>query len=77
MVVNIITPDDLQTFKEGLAADYSVFASGFAGSMASPEGAAHRPVGLAQGPDGALYLSDDKGGRIWRITYLAERGTKQ
>jgi glucose/arabinose dehydrogenase len=56
-------------FKEGLAADYTVFASGFAGGMASPDGAAHRPVGLAQGPDGALYLSDDKGGRVWKITY--------
>lgn len=59
-------------FKEGLAADYTVFATGFAGGMASPEGAAHRPVGLAQGPDGALYLSDDKGGRIWKITYAAK-----
>ena len=58
-----------QRFKEGLAADYSVFASGFDGGMASPEGAPHRPMGLAVGPDGALYLSDDKGGRIWRITY--------
>lgn len=56
-------------FKEGLAADYTLFATGFAGGMSSPEGAAHRPVGLAQGPDGALYLSDDKGGRIWKITY--------
>lgn len=60
-----------QQFKEGLAADYTIFASGFAGGMASPEGAAHRPVGLAQGPDGALYLSDDKGGRIWKIVYSA------
>jgi glucose/arabinose dehydrogenase len=58
-----------QQFKDGLASDYSVFAGGFAGSMASPEGAAHRPVGLALGADGALYLSDDKGGRIWKITY--------
>jgi glucose/arabinose dehydrogenase len=58
-----------QQFKDELAADYTVFASGFEGGMASPAGAAHRPVGLAQGPDGALYLSDDKGGRIWRITY--------
>lgn len=55
--------------RDNLAGDYSVFASGFAGGMTSPEGAAHRPVGLAQGPDGALYLSDDKGGRIWRIIY--------
>jgi len=58
--------------RDDLAGDYSIFASGFAGGMTSPEGAAHRPVGLAQGPDGAMYLSDDKGGRIWRITYTAK-----
>ncbi|MCB8923727.1 MAG: sorbosone dehydrogenase family protein [Ardenticatenaceae bacterium] len=28
-----------------------------------------RPVGLAVGPDGALYVSDDKGGYIYRISY--------
>jgi glucose/arabinose dehydrogenase len=56
-------------FKDGMATDYSVFATGFDGGMTSPEGAAHRPVGLALGPDGALYLSDDKGGRVWKITY--------
>lgn len=26
-----------------------------------------RPTGLAQGPDGSLYVSDDAHGRIWRI----------
>ncbi len=57
-------------FKDGLpVGDYETFADGFAGGMLSPEGALHRPVGLAQGPDGALYVSDDKGGRIWKITY--------
>jgi glucose/arabinose dehydrogenase len=56
-------------FKDGIAAADTVFATGFAGGMMSPEGAAHRPTGLAQGPDGALYISDDKGGRIWKIIY--------
>jgi glucose/arabinose dehydrogenase len=29
-----------------------------------------RPVGLAIGPDGALYISDDKGGIIYRVQYV-------
>jgi glucose/arabinose dehydrogenase len=59
-------------FNNGLAGDYQIFATGFAGGMTSPQGAAHRVVGLAQGPDGALYVSDDKAGRIWKITYKAK-----
>ncbi|HSG16222.1 MAG TPA: sorbosone dehydrogenase family protein, partial [Anaerolineae bacterium] len=31
--------------------------------------ASGRPAGLAVGPDGALYVSDDKGGFIYRISY--------
>jgi len=31
--------------------------------------ASGRPAGLAVGPDGALYISDDKGGFIYRVTY--------
>jgi glucose/arabinose dehydrogenase len=49
--------------------DYETFADGFAGQSASRGGAAHRPMGLAQGPDGSLYITDDKGGRIWKVTY--------
>ena len=52
--------------------DSETFADGFAGMPADqvqPDRAKHRPVGLAQGPDGALYVSDDAGGRIYRITY--------
>jgi len=29
-----------------------------------PEGAAHRPSGLAVSPDGALYVSGDPNGRL-------------
>ncbi len=46
-----------------------IFADGFAGANKSPQGAAHRPSGLAVGPDGALYIGDDITGRIYRITY--------
>lgn len=51
--------------------DWEIFADGFAGSdeVASPGDAEHRPCGLAQGPDGSLYVSDDAGGAIFRITY--------
>jgi len=48
---------------------YVVFADGFAGAVEEPGQAVHRPSGLAVGPDGALYISDDQRGRIWRVTY--------
>jgi glucose/arabinose dehydrogenase len=52
----------------GTAGKHEVFADGFAGATKTPEGASYRPTGRAMGADGALYVSDDKGGRVWRIT---------
>lgn len=49
--------------------DYEIFGDGFAGPRKQPGTARHRPAGLAVGPDGALYVSDDAGGRIWRVAY--------
>ncbi len=59
-----------QPFKDGkTAGGFVVFADGFAGAVKEPGRADFRPSGLAMGPDGALYISDDKHGRIWRVTY--------
>jgi glucose/arabinose dehydrogenase len=51
---------------------YETFADGFAEvppAQLQPGTAKHRPTGLAQGPDGSLIVTDDMGGRIYRITY--------
>ena len=62
-------------FKSGKAGEPTVFASGFPefkDSTSTPQRAVYRPVGLAIGPHGALYVVDSEKGRIWRIGY----GTK-
>ncbi len=59
-------------FKDGLPTGNSqVFADGFRGSdtINTPEDAEFRPVGLAKGPDGSLYIADSVQGRIWRVLY--------
>lgn len=57
-------------FKDGKPnGKYEIFADGFAGASREPSKATYRPCGLAQGPDGSLYISDDKKGRLWKVTY--------
>lgn len=36
-----------------------------------------RPVDVKVGPDGSLYVSDDRGGRIWRVSYGASRSSER
>jgi glucose/arabinose dehydrogenase/mono/diheme cytochrome c family protein len=66
-----------QPLKDGKpASDFVVFADGFAGgAVKEPGQAAFRPTGLAMGPDGALYISDDVHGRIWRVTFRGSADT--
>ena len=61
-----------QPFKDGKpSGDWEVFADNFSGSpQKTASGRAdHRPCGLAQGPDGSLYVTDDSKGSIYKITY--------
>jgi glucose/arabinose dehydrogenase len=61
-----------QPFKNGKPfGDWEVFADGFSGSAEKTASgrAEHRPCGLAQGPDGALYITDDVKGAIYKISY--------
>ena len=61
-------------FRNGMPSGGSeVFADGFIGADAVnlPADADHRPVGLAQGPDGSLYITDDRGGRIYRVLHAS------
>jgi glucose/arabinose dehydrogenase len=51
---------------------FEVFASGFPGGQLTPETndkATHRPDDVAVGPDGALYITDDRAGRVWKVVY--------
>lgn len=57
-----------------VAGDYQTFANGFAGTdtLQSPGNAEYRPMGLAEGTDGSVYIVDSMHGKIWRIFYTGE-----
>jgi glucose/arabinose dehydrogenase/mono/diheme cytochrome c family protein len=63
-------------FKDGkFSGEWEVFADGFAGmdTIVNVSDAKARPMGLAQGPDGSLYISDSRNGKIWRIIYERDK----
>lgn len=62
-------------FRDNLpSGDWETFADGFAGKevVRSISDARFRPMGLAQGPEGSLYISDSQAGRIWRVVWVGE-----
>ena len=63
-------------FKDGKpSGEFEVFADGFAevDPIVNTKDAAHRPMGLAVGPDGELYISDSVEGRVWKVTYQGNK----
>jgi glucose/arabinose dehydrogenase/mono/diheme cytochrome c family protein len=65
-------------FKDGRpSGPWEVFADGFArvDPIVNVSNAVYRPMGLAEGPDGSLYVSDTEKGRIWRIMYKGDKKT--
>lgn len=53
---------------------WEVFADGFSGvdTIVNTSDAKYRPMGLALGPDGSLYISDSEKGKIWRIMFKGD-----
>ncbi|HET9487883.1 MAG TPA: c-type cytochrome [Chryseosolibacter sp.] len=58
------------------AGTWEVFADGFTGvdTVANTSDAVYRPMGLAEGPDGSLYISESNKGKIWRVMYKGGSG---
>ena len=50
---------------------FEVFADGFKGKtpLMNPGDAAARPDGVAQAPDGSLFITDSQHGKLWRVFY--------
>jgi glucose/arabinose dehydrogenase len=56
--------------KGGKTGPHSDFATDFSNSGGpGKDGKLHRPTGLAQGTDGSLYIADDVGGLIYKVSY--------
>lgn len=55
--------------QNGLPVRAETFATGWRDPGQPCRDAWGRPVGLAIGPDGAMYVSDDTGGRVYKIWY--------
>jgi glucose/arabinose dehydrogenase len=50
---------------------FEIFAGGFPGKdpLMNPNDAVARADGVAQAPDGSLYITDSQKGKIWRVMY--------
>ena len=54
---------------------WEVFADGFAGvaPIVNVSDAKYRPMGIAMGSDGSLYISESEKGKIWKVSYKGRK----
>lgn len=54
---------------------WEVFADGFTriDTVVNTSDAVYRPMGLATGPDGSLYIIESNQGKIWRVMYKGDK----
>lgn len=62
-------------FENGKPGAWEVFADGFIqkDKLVDTDDAGYRPMGIAMGPDGSLYLSESEEGKIWRVMYKGNK----
>ena len=56
---------------------WEVFADGFGeiDTLINTSDATYRPMGLAEGPDGSLYISESEKGKVWRVLFKGDRAS--
>ncbi|WP_246474309.1 PQQ-dependent sugar dehydrogenase [Arenibacter arenosicollis] len=64
-------------FKNGKFGEWEIFADGFTqvDKIVDTDDAGYRPMGIAMGPDGSLYVSESEHGKIWRVMYKGDKKT--
>lgn len=62
-------------FVHGKPGKWEVFADGFTGrdTLVNTSDSKYRPMGLAQGPDGSLYISESEKGKIWKVQFKGKK----
>ena len=62
-------------FVNGIAGEWEIFADGFSmvDKIIDTSDSGYRPMGIAMGPDGSLYISESEYGKIWRIMYKGDK----
>lgn len=63
-------------FRDGVpTGSVEIFADGFAriDTIRNVKDAVFRPMGLAEGPDGSLYIAETEKGAIWRVAFTGDK----